>query len=52
MGNPAMPMKLPMGPKWLQKIDFGPYSSQSFNKPIQVFLNFQFPICLAHVVLK
>ncbi len=24
IGNPAMPMKLPFGPKWLQKIDFGP----------------------------
>ena len=24
IGNPAMPMKMPFGPKWLQKIDFGP----------------------------
>lgn len=24
IGNPAMPMKLPFGPKWLQKIDFAP----------------------------
>jgi peroxiredoxin family protein len=24
MGNPGMPMKMPFGPKWLQKIDFGP----------------------------
>ena len=23
-GNPAMPMKMPFGPKWLQKIDFAP----------------------------
>ncbi|MGE4569965.1 MAG: DsrE/DsrF/DrsH-like family protein [Gammaproteobacteria bacterium] len=23
-GNPAMPMKMPFGPQWLQKIDFGP----------------------------
>ncbi|MEL0271359.1 MAG: DsrE/DsrF/DrsH-like family protein [Gammaproteobacteria bacterium] len=24
IGNPSMPMKMPFGPKWLQKIDFGP----------------------------
>ncbi len=24
MGNPAMPMKMPMGPKWFQNIDWGP----------------------------
>lgn len=24
IGNPAMPMKMPFGPKWLRKIDFGP----------------------------
>ena len=24
LGNPGMPMKMPFGPKWLQKIDFGP----------------------------
>ncbi len=24
IGNPAMPMKMPMGPKWLRNIDFGP----------------------------
>jgi len=24
-GNPAMPMKMPMGPEWFQKIDFGKY---------------------------
>ncbi len=24
LGNPAMPMKMPFGPDWLQKIDFGP----------------------------
>ena len=24
LGNPAMPMKMPFGPKWFQKIDFGP----------------------------
>ena len=24
MGNPAMPMKMPFGPKWLRKIDFAP----------------------------
>lgn len=24
MGNPAMPMKMPFGPQWLQNIDFGP----------------------------
>lgn len=24
IGNPGMPMKMPFGPKWLQKIDFGP----------------------------
>ncbi len=24
MGNPGMPMKMPFGPKWLQKVDFGP----------------------------
>ena len=24
IGNPGMPMKLPFGPKWLQKVDFGP----------------------------
>ncbi len=24
IGNPAMPMKMPFGPKWLQEIDFGP----------------------------
>jgi len=24
MGNPAMPMKMPFGPTWLQNIDFGP----------------------------
>jgi len=23
-GNPSMPMKMPMGPKWLKNIDFGP----------------------------
>jgi len=23
-GNPSMPMKMPMGPKWLKSIDFGP----------------------------
>lgn len=23
-GNPDMPMKMPFGPKWLRKIDFGP----------------------------
>ena len=24
VGNPAMPMKMPFGPKWLRSIDFGP----------------------------
>ncbi|HAY41692.1 MAG TPA: peroxiredoxin family protein [Gammaproteobacteria bacterium] len=24
VGNPAMPMKMPFGPKWLRNIDFGP----------------------------
>ena len=24
IGNPAMPMKMPFGPKWLQSIDFAP----------------------------
>jgi peroxiredoxin family protein len=24
MANPAMPMKMPFGPKWLQRIDWGP----------------------------
>ncbi len=24
LGNPGMPMKMPFGPEWLQKIDFGP----------------------------
>mgnify|MGYP006129996081 FL=1 len=24
IGNPSMPMKMPFGPKWLQKINFGP----------------------------
>ena len=24
IGNPAMPMKMPFGPKWLQNIDFAP----------------------------
>jgi peroxiredoxin family protein len=24
IGNPNMPMKMPFGPKWLQKINFGP----------------------------
>ncbi|SFV52723.1 NADH dehydrogenase [hydrothermal vent metagenome] len=24
IGNPGMPMKMPFGPKWLQKIDFAP----------------------------
>jgi len=24
LGNPGMPMKMPFGPKWLQKINFGP----------------------------
>lgn len=24
-GNPAMPMKMPMGPKWFQEINFGKY---------------------------
>jgi len=23
-GNPSMPMKMPMGPKWFKSIDFGP----------------------------
>ena len=24
IGNPAMPMRMPFGPQWLQNIDFGP----------------------------
>lgn len=24
IGNPSMPMKMPIGPKWFQEIDFGP----------------------------
>lgn len=36
---------------WLYITSYNPKSAK-FNKSIQVFLNFQFQVCLAYVVLK
>lgn len=44
-GNPSMPMKMPMGPKWLRKIDFGP-------KIPNVMWNIPFMDSIATVLMK
>jgi peroxiredoxin family protein len=45
LGNPAMPMKLPFGPKWLQKIDFS-------NKLPNLFWQIPFTEHLATWLMK
>lgn len=44
-GNPSMPMKMPMGPKWLRSIDFGP-------KIPNVMWNVPFMDSIATVLMK
>jgi peroxiredoxin family protein len=45
MGNPAMPMKMPVGPKWLRAIDFGP-------KVPNVMWNIPFMDSISTVLMK